>query len=60
MKKRNNLLLFTFHERIENKFVVKSVQMDCPKQGKGKVILVILQRYSEKLDKTVHEPVSDL
>jgi len=38
--------------------------LDCPKQGKGKAILVILQSkkintkiiYSEKLDKTVHEP----
>ena len=38
--------------------------LDCPKQGKGKAILVILQSeqintkvtYSERLDKTVHEP----
>ena len=38
--------------------------LDCPKQGKGKAILVILQSeqintkitYSETPDKTVHEP----
>ena len=35
--------------------------LDCPKQGKGKAISVILQintkiTYTERPDKTVHEP----
>jgi len=38
--------------------------LDCPKQGKGKAILVIFKSekidtkiiYSKRLDKTVHEP----